>query len=102
MRTLVELKWIEADTGSSAYGIGPHALLTGTAYLDKDPALPLAHDALEDLREEIGHTVHFARRDDGHVLYLATRSPATGTRSPGWAADFPPVSRRSARRCWRS
>ncbi|GAA3474872.1 IclR family transcriptional regulator [Nonomuraea roseola] len=73
MRTLVELKWIEADTGSSAYGIGPHALLTGTAYLDKDPALPLAHDALEDLREEIGHTVHFARRDDGHVLYLATR-----------------------------
>jgi DNA-binding IclR family transcriptional regulator len=73
MRTLAELKWIEADTTRSAYGIGPHALLTGTAYLDKDPALPLAHECLEDLRAEVGHTVHFARRDDAHVLYLASR-----------------------------
>ncbi|GAA0975251.1 IclR family transcriptional regulator [Acrocarpospora macrocephala] len=88
MRTLAELKWIEA-TGS-AYGIGPHALLTGTAYLDKDLALPLAHETLEDLREEIGHTVHFARRDDAHVLYLATREsrerhptiPRVGRRLP--------------------
>lgn len=73
MRTLAGLRWVETEPGASAFGIGPHALLTGTAYLDKDPALPLAHDTLEDLREEIGHTVHFARRDDAHVLYLATR-----------------------------
>lgn len=76
MRTLVELNWVETDSGRSAFGIGPHALLTGTAYLDKDPALPFAQEMLEDLRDEIGRTVHFARRDGAHVLYLATRSRA--------------------------
>src|SRR3954469_24897070 len=90
MRTLVELNWVETDSARSAFGIGPHALLTGTAYLDKDPALPLAQETLEDLRAEIGRTVHFARRDDAHVLYLASREsrevhhviPRVGRRLP--------------------
>ncbi|WP_343950623.1 IclR family transcriptional regulator [Nonomuraea longicatena] len=90
MRTLVELKWVETDNARSAFGIGPHALLTGTAYLDKDQALPWALETLEDLRDEIGHTVHFARRDGAHVLYLATREarwahhviPRVGRRLP--------------------
>jgi IclR helix-turn-helix domain len=90
MRTLTELKWIEADASRVAYGIGPHALLTGTAYLDKDPVLPHTQQTLEDLRAEIGHTVHFARRDDSHVLYLASRDsrnavhtiPRVGRRLP--------------------
>ncbi|MFF4197374.1 IclR family transcriptional regulator [Nonomuraea sp. NPDC001831] len=90
MRTLVELNWVETDTTRSAFGIGPHALLTGTAYLDKDPALPFAQETLEDLRDETGHTVHFARRDEAHVLYLATResreaghvNPRVGRRLP--------------------
>lgn len=80
IRTLAELKWIEADETRSAYGIGPHALLTGTAYLDKDPALSFALEALEDLRAEVGHTVHFARRDEGHVLYLASRESREAVR----------------------
>ncbi|NUR85696.1 MAG: IclR family transcriptional regulator [Nonomuraea sp.] len=88
MRTLVELNWVETD--GSAFGIGPHALLTGTAYLDKDPALPYAQETLEDLRAETGQTAHFARRDDAHVLYLATRDardahhviPRVGRRLP--------------------
>src|SRR6187551_1615527 len=58
VRTLRELKWVEADESGSAFGVGPHALLAGTAYLDRDPALPLALQALEDLRAEIGYTVH--------------------------------------------
>jgi DNA-binding IclR family transcriptional regulator len=73
VRTLRELKWIEADTTGSAFGVGPHALLSGTAYLDRDPALPYAYEALEDLRGELGYTTHFARRDGAHVLYLASR-----------------------------
>jgi DNA-binding IclR family transcriptional regulator len=73
VRTLRELKWIETDESGSTLGIGPHALLSGTAYLDKDPALPFAWAVLEDLREEVGYTVHFARRDESHVLYLASR-----------------------------
>jgi DNA-binding IclR family transcriptional regulator len=73
VRTLRELKWIEADASGSAFGVGPHALLSGTAYLDRDPALPYAYEALEDLRGEVGHTTHYARRDGAHVLYLASR-----------------------------
>lgn len=73
VRTLRELKWIEADASGSAFGVGPHALLSGTAYLDRDPALPYAYEALEDLRTETGHTTHYARRDGWMVLYLASR-----------------------------
>lgn len=73
VRTLRELKWVETDDTGSAFGVGPHALLSGTAYLDKDPALPFAWAALEDLREEVGYTVHYARRDAADVLYLASR-----------------------------
>ncbi|GGO65927.1 IclR family transcriptional regulator [Nonomuraea cavernae] len=90
MRTLVELNWVETDRARGVFGIGPHALLTGTAYLDKDPALPFAQQTLEDLRAETGQTAHFARRDDAHVLYLATREsreahhviPRVGRRLP--------------------
>jgi DNA-binding IclR family transcriptional regulator len=73
IRTLRELKWLEADATGVAFGIGPHALLSGTAYLDRDPALPYAYEAMEDLRAETGYTVHYARRDEGSVLYLASR-----------------------------
>ncbi|MER8236330.1 IclR family transcriptional regulator [Streptomyces sp. NPDC094049] len=90
IRTLRDLKWVEADDSGATFGVGPHALLSGTAYLDRDPALPYAHEALEDLREETGHTVHFARRDDAYVLYLASREaresvhviPRVGRRLP--------------------
>jgi len=73
VRTLRELKWVEADESGSAFGVGPHALLSGTAYLDRDPALHFAYETLEDLRSEIGYTIHYARRDEAHVLYLASR-----------------------------
>src|SRR5689334_20953099 len=73
VRTLRELKWLETDETGTAYGVGPHALLSGTAYLDRDPALPYAYEAMEDLRSETGYTVHYARRDESNVLYLASR-----------------------------
>src|SRR5882672_3864921 len=47
IRTLRELKWVEADEGGSAFGVGPHALLSGTAYLERDPALSFAYETLE-------------------------------------------------------
>src|SRR3954447_16913106 len=58
VRTLRDLKWVEVDETGTAVGIGPHALLSGTAYLDRDPARPYAYEALEDLRAEVGHTIH--------------------------------------------
>jgi DNA-binding IclR family transcriptional regulator len=81
MRTLRELKWVESDESGTTFGIGPHALMSGTAYLDKDPALPFAYQTLEDLRAEVGYTVHFARRDDAHVLYLASREARDSVRT---------------------
>lgn len=80
VRTLRELKWVEPDATGSTFGVGPHALLSGTAYLDRDPALQYVHEALEDLREEIGYTIHYARRDDAHVLYLASREARDSVR----------------------
>ncbi len=73
LRTLKELRWIEADESGSRYGIGTHALLAGTSYLDKDSVVGRAASVLESLRAEIGHTVHFARRDESSVIYLASR-----------------------------
>ncbi|MFC7614153.1 IclR family transcriptional regulator [Actinokineospora soli] len=81
IRTLRELKWVEADESGTRFGVGPHALLSGTAYLDRDPALPHALEALEDLRAEVGYTTHYARRDDAYVLYLASRESRDSART---------------------
>ena len=78
IRTLREMKWVEADPSGSAFGVGPHALLSGTAYLDRDAALTFAYEALEDLRAELGYTTHYARRVDSDVLYLASRESRSG------------------------
>jgi DNA-binding IclR family transcriptional regulator len=80
VRTMVELKWVEGDERGLCFGIGPHALLAGTSYLDKDPALTYAQEVMEDLRAEVGHTVHLARRDGAYVIYLASREPRDSVR----------------------
>ncbi|WP_328901362.1 MULTISPECIES: IclR family transcriptional regulator [unclassified Streptomyces] len=73
LRTLSALKWVESPEGDLSFGIGPRALLCGTAYLDRDPALPPAIRQIERLREEVGYTTHYARLDLPHVIYLASR-----------------------------
>src|SRR4051794_32085730 len=97
VRTLRELKWVEADESGSAFGVGPHALLSGTAYLDRDPALRFAYETLEDLRTEIGYTIHHARRDEAHVLYLASRE-WRGPGGRGVPGGAPPARPAPARR----
>lgn len=79
-RTLRDAGWLQTDASGSRYQLGTRALLTGTAYLDKDPAIPLAQKALEDLRAELGHTVHFGRREDASVIYLASRESMVAVR----------------------
>ncbi|NED94925.1 IclR family transcriptional regulator [Phytoactinopolyspora alkaliphila] len=81
IRTLRDLEWLETDETGSAFAVGPRALLAGTSYLDRDPALPYAYEALEDLRAELGYTVHYARRDHAHVLYLASRESRDAVRT---------------------
>lgn len=73
VRTLRDLGWIESDAGGSRFGIGPDALSSGSAYLDRDPALPFVAKALDAFVQEVKHSAHYARRDGASVLYLATR-----------------------------
>ncbi|WP_026361192.1 IclR family transcriptional regulator [Amycolatopsis nigrescens] len=73
LRTLREAGWLEADSGGTRYRLGVRALICGTAYLDRDPIVPFATEALESVREKTGFTAHFARRNGDEVVYLETR-----------------------------
>ncbi|MGO4235624.1 IclR family transcriptional regulator [Pseudarthrobacter sp. YAF2] len=70
--TLLELNWIE-QTPEGAYRIGTHALLCGTAYLDRDPVMGHVPGVLEKVRNATTFTTHYARLDRSDVIYLATR-----------------------------
>ncbi|MBP2702791.1 IclR family transcriptional regulator [Microbispora sp. RL4-1S] len=74
LRTLVDLGWIETDVTGTLYRIGMRALLVGATYIDGDPVVQLARDALDWLAEATGETVHLARLDHFDVVYLATRA----------------------------
>jgi IclR family acetate operon transcriptional repressor len=81
LHTLVAKRWIEQTADGAAVGIGPHALLCGTAYLDRDPALPFATHALEQVRDKVNYTTHYARLDGANVIYLATRETVDSRRA---------------------
>ncbi|MCC3650010.1 IclR family transcriptional regulator [Streptomyces sp. S07_1.15] len=72
LRTLHESGWLETD-GGGGYRLGVRALICGTAYLDRDPVIPYATEALETVRDKTGFTAHYARRDGDQVVYLETR-----------------------------
>ena len=78
LRTLTQAGWVEQ--AGAGFGIGPRALICGTAYLDRDPALPLGIEAIESLRGEVGYTSHYGRLDGSNVLYLATREATAPAR----------------------
>lgn len=73
LHTMIAMGWIDTTNEGAMVGIGSRALLVGTAYLDRDPALPHAIRALELIREETGYTCHYARLEGASVIYLATR-----------------------------
>lgn len=79
LRTLLEAGWLEAEPGTARYRLGVRALICGTAYLDRDPAMPYATEALETVRERTGLTAHYARRDGAEVVYLETRESRRST-----------------------
>ncbi|MBB5131494.1 DNA-binding IclR family transcriptional regulator [Thermocatellispora tengchongensis] len=73
LHTLIAMGWVEQTPDGSAVGVGSRALLCGTAYLDRDPALPYAIRTLELIGDATGYTTHYARLDGANVMYLATR-----------------------------
>ncbi|MFI8295134.1 IclR family transcriptional regulator [Streptomyces nigra] len=73
LQTLISRGWVRTDVTGSLYGIGIHALLTGTGYLDSDPRVRLVRPYLDEASQALGETVHLARLDGRDVAYLATR-----------------------------
>ncbi|GGX25942.1 IclR family transcriptional regulator [Streptomyces malachitofuscus] len=73
LQTLVSRGWVRTDVTGSLYGIGIHALLTGTAYLDSDPRVRAVRPYLDEASEALGETIHLGRLDGYDVAYLATR-----------------------------
>ncbi|MFE6621459.1 IclR family transcriptional regulator [Streptomyces sp. NPDC008086] len=73
LQTLISRGWVRTDVTGSLYGIGIHALLTGTSYLDSDPRVRVVRPYLDEASEALGETIHMARLDGRDVAYLATR-----------------------------
>ncbi|MBT3151184.1 IclR family transcriptional regulator [Streptomyces sp. CHD11] len=73
LQTLVARGWVRTDVTGSLYGIGIHALLTGTSYLDSDPRVRAVRPYLDEASTTLGETVHLGRLDGRDVVYLATR-----------------------------
>lgn len=81
LHTMAARRWIEFLNDGATVGITSRALLTGTAYLDRDRALPHGSRTLEKLRQQTGYTTHYARLDGDSVLYLETRETSDSHRS---------------------
>lgn len=73
LQTLISRGWVRTDITGSLYGIGIHALLTGTGYLDSDPRVRLVRPYLDEASDALGETIHMGRLDGRDVVYLATR-----------------------------
>lgn len=73
LRTLIDCGWVRTDTTGSLYGIGIRTLLTGTSYLDGDARVRAVRPYLDEASDALGETIHLARLDGPHVVYLATR-----------------------------
>jgi DNA-binding IclR family transcriptional regulator len=73
LQTLIARGWVRTDVTGSLYGIGIHALLTGTSYLDSDPRVRSVRPYLDEASETLGETIHMGRLDGADVAYLATR-----------------------------
>ncbi|MDH6627672.1 DNA-binding IclR family transcriptional regulator [Streptomyces sp. LBL] len=73
LQTLISRGWVRTDVTGSLYGIGIHALLTGTSYLDSDPRVRVVLPLLDEASQALGETIHMGRLDGRDVTYLATR-----------------------------
>ncbi|GHH87364.1 IclR family transcriptional regulator [Streptomyces sulfonofaciens] len=73
LQTLIARGWVRTDVTGSLYGIGIHALLTGTSYLDSDPWVRAVRPFLDEASDAVGETIHLGRLDGMNVAYLATR-----------------------------
>jgi len=103
LRTLRGLRWVEADESGTSFGIGPSALLTGTAYLDRYEALPAAARTLEELRERLGAPCTSRAASSATCSTSPPARASTGAAAHRASdASSPPTPRRWASACSRS
>src|SRR5258708_6600763 len=75
LRTLRDLGWIEADDAGTRFRLGVRALICGTAYLDRDPVVPYATDALEPVPHQTASPPHYPPPRRPHTLHPHTPHP---------------------------
>jgi DNA-binding IclR family transcriptional regulator len=73
LRTMQHYGWLELDATGRQYGLGVHALLVGSAYVDSDDVVARTGPILDMLAENTGETVHLGRLEGDHVVYMAKR-----------------------------
>ena len=103
LHTLLEAGWLETDPAQTRYRLGVRALICGTAYLDRDPAVRYATHALEQVRTRPASRALRPPLRRPHGLPGDPRVPAVHTPGlPGRAHRCPLTPPRWARRCWPS
>jgi IclR family transcriptional regulator, acetate operon repressor len=81
MKVLHERGWVTYYPADRAWGLGPAAFETGSAYLRSQPLQRLAHPLLHELTATTGLTSHLAILHGDDVLYLDKElEPATTLR----------------------
>ena len=92
LRTLTASGWVRTDATGTLYSLGIRALLVGAVFLEADSYVRLARPVLADLRDELNETVHLARMDGDHVVYLIThesgREPRRISRVGRWLPAY--------------
>lgn len=90
LQTLISRGWVRTDLTGSLYGIGIHALLTGTSYLDSDPRVRAVRPYLDEASEALGETIHMGLPTAGtwRTWRRGSRTSTCG-RSAGWAMRLP-------------
>lgn len=73
LRTMTSAGWVRTDATGTLYTLGIRALLVGAAFLEADSYVRLVRPVLADLRDELNETVHLARMDGDHIVYLITQ-----------------------------
>jgi DNA-binding IclR family transcriptional regulator len=73
LRTMQHYGWLELDATGKQYGLGVHALLVGSAYVDGDDVVARTSPILDTLAENTGETVHLGRLEGDSVVYMAKR-----------------------------
>lgn len=96
LRTMVDRGWLETDQTGSIYQLGIHSLVVSAAYLDGDPVLARARDAMDEVASATEETVHLGRLEGADVIYTAKRESvhplrmhsAVGRRLPAYSTSL--------------